>query len=133
MKEDIKEDEADGTDWQTLHRELNVEVVRLRERVADLEIERKKSQSRLEEQNGNTVGELAAEIVHLKEELSGSREVVELKRLLMNREAEVVSLTQQLNAQLVRLGKSGEQYGLQQPDVVERHADHVRRLLLCMQ
>lgn len=94
---------SDDSDMQTAYTELNVEVVKLRDRVADLEIEKTKALNKLQASKESVISNLRCELVNVKEEMAGCRQVVELKQLLVKREAEIESLMRQLNAQLARV------------------------------
>ena len=85
---------------------LNIEVVKLRDRVADLEIERAKRLARYTEEKERLTATLEAKIERLKADLNGNREVVSLREQLVRRHAEIMSLTRQLNAKLTASSSS---------------------------
>ena len=79
---------------------LRIEVVKLRDRVADLKVEKAKALAKYTQEKESIIASLEAEIARLKGDLEGKREVVALKERLVRRDAEIMSLTRQLNAKL---------------------------------
>ena len=82
------------------YNKLRIEVVKLRDLAADLEVEKTKTIARYTEEKESIIADLEAEIARLKDDLNGSQEIVSLKERLVRREAEIMSLSMQLNAKL---------------------------------
>ena len=118
----------DASDWQVAHAMLNIEVVKLRERVADVETEKAKALKKCSLEKDNVITSLQSELERLKDDVLGSREIVALKEQLIRRDAEIQSLSQQLSC-LVSASTSPTSSSLTaQAPATEQHVSHVSRL-----